>query len=58
MGEKKFGTRFKLRPVKTEGMRRQRMKVHRQRLEAAGWDAGKVKKMDAKALREALKTIK
>ncbi len=57
MGEKKFGTKFKLRPVKTEGERRARMKVHRKRLEVAGWKPEEVKKMDAKALREALKTL-
>ncbi|MFT5207526.1 MAG: hypothetical protein ACI9CF_001282 [Candidatus Omnitrophota bacterium] len=57
MGEKKFGTKFKLRPVKSEGERRARMKVHRKRLENAGWKPEDLRKMDAKALREALKTI-
>ena len=57
MGNVKFGTKFKARPMKSPGMRRQRMKVQRQRLVKAGWSKEKVTKMDAMALREALKTL-
>jgi hypothetical protein len=42
---------------KSPGMRRQRMKAQRQRLVKAGWSKEKVTKMDAMALREALKTL-
>jgi hypothetical protein len=55
--KKKYGTRFKRRPVKTEGERRSRMKVHRKRLILAGFEEAVVTKMDAKALRLAIKTI-
>ncbi|MBF0254671.1 MAG: hypothetical protein HQL11_06085 [Candidatus Omnitrophica bacterium] len=57
MGNIKFGSKFKRRPVKTLGQRRARVKVHRKRLVAAGLDPEKVAVMDAKALREALKKI-
>jgi len=43
--------------MKSHGKRRQRMKVHRKRLVLAGWKQEAVDKLDAKALREALKTI-
>ena len=40
---------------KTVGQRRQRMKVHRQRLVQMGWSEEQVDAMDAAQLREALK---
>lgn len=57
MGNVKFGTKFKSRPLKSPGLRRQRVKAHQQRLIKAGWSKEKVVKMDAMALREALKTL-
>lgn len=57
MGNVKFGTKFKSRPLKSPGLRRQRMKAQQKRLVKAGWAAAKVAKMDAMALREALKTL-
>lgn len=58
MEKVKYGTRFKSRPIKSAGKKRQRLKVHRNRLIAAGWEEQTVAKMDAKSLREALKTVK
>jgi|APTNR8051073442_1049403.scaffolds.fasta_scaffold21825_3 hypothetical protein len=57
MGNIKYGTKFKARPLKSPGMRRQRMKAQMQRLVKAGWAKEKVAKLDAMALREALKTL-
>jgi hypothetical protein len=57
MGNVKFGTKFKARPMKSPGQRRKRMKAQGQRLVKAGWSKAKVAKMDAMALREALKTL-
>lgn len=57
MGNIKFGTKFNFRPIKSARLRRQRAKAHQQRLIKAGWDAAKVRKLDVKALREALKTL-
>lgn len=57
MGIIKFGTKFKARPLKSPGDRRKRMKAQMQRLIKAGWDKTKVVKLDAMALREALKTL-
>lgn len=57
MGNVKFGTKFKSRPLKSPGLRRQRMKAQQQRLVKAGWSKEKVAKLDAMALREALKTL-
>ena len=57
MGNVKFGTKFKSRPLKSPGKRRQRVKAHQQRLVKAGWSKEKVVKLDAMALREALKTL-
>lgn len=54
----KYGQRFKSRPIKSAGKKRQRIKVHRARLVEAGWEESKVTKMDAKSLREALKASK
>lgn len=54
----KYGQRFKSRPIKSAGKKRQRLKVHRARLVTAGFEEDKVSKMDAKSLREALKLIK
>jgi len=57
MGNIKFGSKFKSRPIKAAGKKRQRVKVHRRRLIAAGMDEEKVARMDAKQLRDALKTL-
>ncbi len=57
MGNIKYGTKFKARPLKSPGLRRQRMKAQMQRLVKAGWSKEKVAKLDAMALREALKTL-
>lgn len=57
MGNVKFGTKFKARPLKSPGLRRQRMKAQMKRLVKAGWAKEKVAKLDAMALREALKTL-
>ena len=57
MGNVKFGTKFKARPLKSPGKRRERVKAHMQRLIKAGWPKAKVVKLDAMALREALKTL-
>ena len=57
MGNIKYGTKFKARPLKSPGLRRQRMKAQQKRLIKAGWSQAKVAKLDAMALREALKTL-
>lgn len=57
MGNIKYGTKFKARPMKSPGDRRKRVKAHMQRLIKAGWPKDKVVKLDAMALREALKTL-
>ena len=53
----KFGSRFKSRPKKSAGNRRQRVKTQRNRLITAGWDKEEVRKLDVKALRDAIKTV-
>ena len=47
-----------MRPVKSAGKRRQRVKAQKKRLLAAGWNSEKVAKLGVKETREALKTIR
>ena len=57
MGEIKFGTRFKSRPLKSAGQRRQRVKAQRLRLLAAGMSRAQVDKLNTAEVRETLKKV-
>jgi hypothetical protein len=53
-----FGQRFNTRPVKSAGKRRQRIKMQKRRLVAAGMDTKAVAKLTIKQIRESLKRLK
>ena len=58
MGEKiPYGIKFTYRPIKSAGKRRQRIKVQKKRLLAAGMDPGVIRRMTTKDIREALKQV-
>lgn len=58
MGKKiQYHANYNTRPVKSAGMRRQRVKAQKKRLLAAGWESGKVAKLNVKETREALKLL-
>jgi len=56
MGVLKFSQKFKLRPVKSAGRRRQRVKAQKKRLLAAGMDPKVVERFNVHETRQALKT--
>ena len=58
MGRKiKYSDKFKSRPRKTAGKRRQRVKAQKRRLIAGGWKPDRVALLGVLATREALKSL-
>lgn len=56
-GKIQFHDNWGMRPVKSAGKRRQRVKAQKKRLVAGGMDPAKVAKLGVKETREALKRL-